>query len=196
MRQKNSGKDNALDTKTKILKASLDLFAEHSYHQITIQDIKERVGISTGGLFHHFNTKLEIAQEALSNWMENAYKPFYSRLETKNDPKLQLKELINFSIDLFMKKPKIMRFFLEVYELELQADMKSSKMIYLFNGFHNAIKTLMKLNKVPKPALKAHLLIACLDGLLFQYIFSKDSKVWHRKEILKEEIYQLFTKNI
>lgn len=191
-----SQKNKDIDTRTEILNVSLDLFAEQSYHKITVKDIQKEAGISTGGLFYHFNSKFEIAQEALYKWMDDAYKPFYKKIEKKPHPEKMLKTIIDFSIDLFIEKPKMMRFFLEVYELEIQNEKKSSKMVRIFDRFISSIQVLMESYNIPNSTYKAHMLVACLDGLMFQYIFSKGSKEWLNLDILKEEMYEMFVRNL
>ncbi|TXT61087.1 MAG: hypothetical protein BAJALOKI2v1_50055 [Promethearchaeota archaeon] len=196
MKNQASKNDENFNTKAKILDIAIELFAEKSYHQVTVRDIKNQVGISTGGLFYYFDSKLEIAKESLFQWMKNAYNPLYRSIDENSNPKKNLEELINFSIDLFMKRPKIMRFFLELYEVEVQNKNKSPKMLQIFNEFIAFIKNLMESYKIPNPKYKAHLLVACLDGLMFQYIFSKYTKVWLEKDILKQEMFELFIKNL
>lgn len=196
MKEQASENDKNFNTKEKILGIALELFAEKSYHQVTVREIKNEVGISTGGLFYYFDSKLEIAKESLFQWIKNAYNPLYRSINENSNPKKLLEELIDFSIDLFMKKPKIMRFFLELYEVEVQNKNKSPKMLQIFNEFISVITNLMESYKIPKPKYKAHLLVACLDGLMFQYIFSNDKEAWLEKDILKQEMFELFLKNL
>lgn len=195
IKQNKSQKNKDIDTRTEILNVSLNLFAEHSYHKITVKDIQKEVEISTGGLFYHFNSKFEIAQEALYKWMDDAYKPFYKKIEKKPHPEKMLKNIIDFSIDLFIEKPKMMRFFLEVYELEIQKEKKSSKLARLLDQFVSSVQSLMESYNIPNSKYKAHMLIACLDGLMFQYIFLKDSEEWLKLDLLKEEMYEIFVRN-
>lgn len=48
-------------TRSRILDAAADLFAEKGYWQTSLQDIWDRVGLGKGGLSYHFRTKEEIA---------------------------------------------------------------------------------------------------------------------------------------
>ena len=48
-------------TVEKILNAAAALFAEKSYAHTTLQDIIDATGLSKGAVYHHFQSKEEIA---------------------------------------------------------------------------------------------------------------------------------------
>jgi AcrR family transcriptional regulator len=48
-----------------ILSAALDLFIRKGYHATKISDITKAVGMSTGLLFHYFNSKEELYEELI-----------------------------------------------------------------------------------------------------------------------------------
>lgn len=49
-------------TQERIVDASVKLFIEKGYEQTTIQDILDVLGLSKGGLYHHFRSKEEILE--------------------------------------------------------------------------------------------------------------------------------------
>jgi AcrR family transcriptional regulator len=67
----------ATDTRTRILDAALESFLELGYEQTTINLVRERSGVSNGGLFHHFATKEAIADalyvDAIENFQEGLW---------------------------------------------------------------------------------------------------------------------------
>lgn len=50
----------AIETKMNILKVSLELFKEHSFDAVKIQDICDKASISVGAFYHHFGSKKAI----------------------------------------------------------------------------------------------------------------------------------------
>lgn len=52
-------------TLEKILDTSARLFTEKGYEQTSIQNILDALGLSKGGLYHHFNSKEEILEAVL-----------------------------------------------------------------------------------------------------------------------------------
>lgn len=49
-------------TQERIIDVSIKLFIEKGYEQTTIQDILDALGLSKGGLYHHFKSKEEILE--------------------------------------------------------------------------------------------------------------------------------------
>lgn len=49
------------ETKTKIMKAALDLFTTRGYFNTSVHDIRKAADVSIGAVYHHFQSKEEIA---------------------------------------------------------------------------------------------------------------------------------------
>ena len=47
-------------TKKRIYECAFELFEEKGFHNVKVQDIAEKAGISIGGLYHHYKSKEEI----------------------------------------------------------------------------------------------------------------------------------------
>ncbi len=59
------------DTRTRILKAALVLFAHKGYEGTTTKDLAQRAGVAEGTLFRHFpNKKAILIEVATSGWVE------------------------------------------------------------------------------------------------------------------------------
>jgi AcrR family transcriptional regulator len=59
------------ETRTRILKAALKLFAKQGYDGTTTRDLAERAGVAEGTLFRHFTNKKAILVEvATQGWIE------------------------------------------------------------------------------------------------------------------------------
>jgi AcrR family transcriptional regulator len=67
------------DTREKILDVSLKLFVEHSYKEVSIQDIVDQVGMTKGAFYYFFKSKEELFIE-LYNFITQLFKTDYSRL--------------------------------------------------------------------------------------------------------------------
>lgn len=76
----NKRKQQALATRTKILKTSIRLINERGYEQVTVDDICMACGVSKGAFYHHFKSKLDIISESeqqLSEVLESIYQDSY-----------------------------------------------------------------------------------------------------------------------
>lgn len=60
------------DTKTAILEAALELFAEQGYSGVGVRDIAEAVGIKPASLYKHYPSKQAIF-DAVVTWMNDRY---------------------------------------------------------------------------------------------------------------------------
>lgn len=59
------------ETRTRILKSALKLFARHGYDRTTTRDLAEQAGIAEGTLFRHFSNKKAILIEvATQGWID------------------------------------------------------------------------------------------------------------------------------
>lgn len=58
----------ARETHKKILMAAAELFARQGYHKTTITDIAQAVNLTSGAVFHHFQSK-EALLEAVVDWL-------------------------------------------------------------------------------------------------------------------------------
>lgn len=57
-------KQEHVNTRTNILHAALDMFAERGYHGTTVPQVAERAGVATGSIYSHFLSKEELVNEA------------------------------------------------------------------------------------------------------------------------------------
>ncbi len=68
-RNRNSKRDvQAEETRNRILRAAVKLFARQGYHRTTIADLAQAIHLTSGAVFHHFASK-EILLEAVVDWL-------------------------------------------------------------------------------------------------------------------------------
>lgn len=63
MQKLNKRKQQALQTKSKILETSIDLVNEYGYDNVSVDRICEACEISKGAFYHHFHSKIDILSE-------------------------------------------------------------------------------------------------------------------------------------
>jgi len=52
--------EQAAETRSLLVRAARELFGEHGYAGASMDEIAERVGVTTGGVYHHFADKREL----------------------------------------------------------------------------------------------------------------------------------------
>ena len=55
-----------IETRKRVLAAATHLFARLGYHKTTIQDIAYHIGMTTGAVFHHYNSKADILDDVVA----------------------------------------------------------------------------------------------------------------------------------
>ncbi len=59
----------AEETRIKIVRAAVKLFARQGYHKTTITDLAQAIGLTSGAIFHHFANK-EAILNGVVDWVE------------------------------------------------------------------------------------------------------------------------------
>lgn len=77
---------NNIDTKQRILGASLELFASKGYAGTSMNDIISKVGISKGSVYWHFKSKEEIFVKVLTDSYREWIELVNSELKNLSDP--------------------------------------------------------------------------------------------------------------
>jgi AcrR family transcriptional regulator len=65
----NRKEEQAKETRIKIVRAAVKLFARQGYHRTTITDIAQAIGLTSGAIFHHFPNK-EAVLGGVVDWVE------------------------------------------------------------------------------------------------------------------------------
>jgi AcrR family transcriptional regulator len=58
------------ETRSRILEAALEAFADHGYDATGMAEICRRAGVTKGGFYHHFPSKQAVFLEMLERWLE------------------------------------------------------------------------------------------------------------------------------
>ena len=85
-------KEEALETRENILKATLDVFSEKGYSKSTFVDIAERVGLTKGAVYWHFKCKGELLVELIQRMHEKEERLLKEKLKNEGIHFHNLKE--------------------------------------------------------------------------------------------------------
>lgn len=61
-------KEQAQQTEQAILQAAMELARENSFDKVSVRDICQRAGITTGAFYHHFRSKEDLLSRASPPW--------------------------------------------------------------------------------------------------------------------------------
>lgn len=184
-----------INTKEKIMKITFEILMSSSYHKVSIDEIIKKAGVSKGGLFHYFNSKYDLATQAISYSMLEMWMQYMNDLETIKSPEKRLKKLIDLSIDMTIENPKIIMLFVELIEEGIRNGTSSESWTEFLDRFVKVFGDIFAECNIPHPYIKAKILIACLDAIGMQALLLKESGKALARKSLKKEIYELFVGN-
>lgn len=100
------------DTKGRILTAALAAFTEHGYEAATIADIRQRSGISTGSIYHHYGSKEAVAAALYLRGVRQYQCGFTQALLCARDAEASVRQAVRFHLDWVADNPHWARFVL------------------------------------------------------------------------------------
>ncbi len=186
---------NPKNTKQKILEAAFELFSSSSFNRVSIGDIIKKAGISKGGLFHYFDSKYDLAKEALFYGVEKIWSEPITKLNDIDDPYEKMRMVIDQSVDISIQNPKMVKFFLDVQEETLKKGDENGEWLDFFTQYIELFGNMLADCKVPNPQSKAMILLVSLDAVSIGAAHFPELEEAIDKDILKKEYYELFVGN-
>lgn len=92
-------------TRKRILEAAIHLFARLGYHKTTIQDIAYHIGMTTGAVFHHYNSKTDILEEVVEE-LKQSFDDYILYLDhAPEDYPQMIQEMMEIFMERFHTQP-------------------------------------------------------------------------------------------
>ena len=79
-----------MEKKEEICKKTQKLFVERGYDNTPMSFIAEELGLSKGGLFHHYKTKEDLLHDIIANLLERNFVPLIENARKISDPKQRI----------------------------------------------------------------------------------------------------------
>lgn len=76
-------RQQAMETRSRILRCALDLFEERGYDNVSMQEIAEVSGTSIGSIYHYFKSKEEMTAHSLE-FLDDVYHGFMEEMEAES----------------------------------------------------------------------------------------------------------------
>jgi len=93
-----------------ILNAALDGFASRGFSAITMAEIRERAGASTGSIYHHFKSKEQLAAELYLDGVREMQEHGLSALLGQQSAEQGVRALVEAYLDWVERRPKLAAF--------------------------------------------------------------------------------------
>jgi len=169
------------ETKRKIVLAALELFVRKGYHGTSINDIMDKVGLSKGSLYAHFNSKGEILLLIIERFKARFIDGMIWSVNASEGNALdKLNQCISFSAK-FASEHENLCVFLTFLSTELKADVDFEPMLKaVYRDYQKFISGIIRqgiiqgvVDKKTDPDLAALTFMALHDGMLHQWVLNR-----------------------
>jgi len=88
------------DRRDRLIDAAARLFRQQGYERTSVRQLAEAVGILSGSVFHHFDSKEDILMAVMSTTIETMIERLSKASESASAPSQRLRELVRTELDL------------------------------------------------------------------------------------------------
>ncbi|GAB3137118.1 TetR/AcrR family transcriptional regulator [Micromonospora sonneratiae] len=117
----------SVDRREAILGSAAALFAQKGVAATTVRQIADEVGILSGSLYHHFDSKEAMVDEIISSYLEDLRTRYDNVLKRESDPRDQLHDLVAASLEVVEAHPHAT----EIYQNDVNYLLQLERFSYL-----------------------------------------------------------------
>ncbi|MCY3986229.1 MAG: TetR/AcrR family transcriptional regulator [Candidatus Dadabacteria bacterium] len=92
-----------------ILRVAIDLFSEKGYHEVTMEEIAEEIGVSKGTIYNYFSSKENLYLEILKESFEAIEEILHKEIENSDPAPLKLRKLLATIFTFYRRNLKVLR---------------------------------------------------------------------------------------
>jgi AcrR family transcriptional regulator len=118
------------DRRERILVSAAALFARKGVAATTVREIADDVGILSGSLYHHFESKEAMVDEIVTSYLEDLRTRYKNVLARENDPRTRLRDLVVASLEVAEAHPHAT----EIYQNDVNYLTQLERFSYLRNA--------------------------------------------------------------
>lgn len=120
-------REQQVDRRERILASAAALFARKGVAATTVREIADEVGILSGSLYHHFESKEAMVDEIVSSYLEDLRSRYKRVLAGDSDPRTRLHDLIVASLEVVERHPHAT----EIYQNDVNYLSQIERFAYL-----------------------------------------------------------------
>jgi AcrR family transcriptional regulator len=133
-------RDNA-DRHDQILIVAAGLFARKGVAATTVREIADEVGILSGSLYHHFESKEAMVDEILAPYLKDLRARYAAVLSAKADPRTRLMDLVVASLQVVEAHPHAT----EIYQSDVNYLSQFDRFAYLKRAARDVRRTWLEI---------------------------------------------------
>ncbi|MBC8323849.1 MAG: TetR/AcrR family transcriptional regulator [Candidatus Marinimicrobia bacterium] len=191
-----------MDKKQLIIESAIKVFARDGLDKGKIADIAKEAGIGKGTVYEYFRSKDEIFQ-AIEYYMFKDFNLIFDQLRSSSlSPTQKLISLMENALDMFMEMGDILLILMELWAQAGRGHVHGSDhslFVEYYDDYRKRVESILEdgiktgeLREMNKEGV-ATLLLAFMDGLVWQFVMLKDSKKFNK---VKSEAVESFMRGI
>ena len=191
-----------MDKKQLIIESAIKVFARDGLDKGKIADIAKEAGIGKGTVYEYFRSKDEIFQ-AIEYYMFKDFNLIFDQLRSSSlSPTKKLISLMENALDMFMEMGDILLILMELWAQAGRGHVHGSDhslFVEYYDDYRKRVESILEdgiktgeLREMNKEGV-ATLLLAFMDGLVWQFVMLKDSKKFNK---VKSEAVESFMRGI
>ncbi|MGY2031062.1 TetR/AcrR family transcriptional regulator [Nocardia gipuzkoensis] len=98
-----AAESTASDTRERIVRAAIDLFAEQGFHGTGVAEIGERADVQRGALYYHIGSKEDLLWQILRDYIQRMLADAEQIADRPGDPITKLRKLIHSHVRLIIR---------------------------------------------------------------------------------------------
>ncbi len=186
--------DLAAERKLQIIQATLKCIAERGYHNLSMQDVANKAGLSKGIIHYYFENKQDLMKSVLGR-VSQEIEQLLVKIDDTAEPIEQIKQMIRLYCGIVYKDR--IRYCVNIdFWAQINQYPKFKLMIAdHYSTFRSRTAEVLKRN-IPKSRLKeidvnyaASMLIGLVDGISLQWLFDKKEFDFNNMVKKCEEIF-------
>lgn len=181
-----------------IIETAHKYFELHGYTGVQINIIAKELEIGVGTIYSMFGSKEGLFLACFFSLVEKAYEDVKTEFESEKNPISKCVYFVKYKLSYYEKKKSILRDYMQNNQLFLKnaSRRKENPMRKIYDLVADAIKEIVKTNKVECQTQDYYLLAYLLDSITNSYIerFSEDENVNFATKT--EEVIQMFLNTI
>jgi AcrR family transcriptional regulator len=118
------------DRRERILASAAGLFARKGISATTVREIADEVGMLSGSLYHHFDSKEAMVDEIVASYLEDLRVRYKAVVARDTDPRAKLHDLVVASLEVVEAHPHAT----EIYQNEVNYLAQIERFGYLRNA--------------------------------------------------------------
>jgi AcrR family transcriptional regulator len=163
-----------------LLQQSLDLFAEKGYSSITMRQLAEGLGVSTGTLYHYFPNKENMFLQLVEELTEQDISYFLSHAPTPPSQLERLEAVMDFVVDNLEYFTKQQLLWIDFYQHSHRTNLDLPAILdKLWNRTRQALSDYLQTQNSDI----LDFILIFMDGLLMQQIYGKAGEDWARTQV-------------